>query len=172
MDQSAKNNAKDAVEMLKEQHDEVESLFATFEKLGENAAKHKQATFEKIADALAMHATIEEKHFYPAVKAKRTEDILLEALEEHLGIKRVIADLLKIDSSDETFDAKVKVLKEQVEHHVEEEESDLFPKVKKVLSKDELKAIAATMQQTMDRLMAKGDARKAVPAETREARTL
>jgi len=172
MERNAKDDSKDAVEMLKEQHREVETLFKTFEELGENAAKRKQATFEKIADALAMHATIEEKHFYPAVKAKRTEDILLEALEEHLGIKRVIADLLKIDSSDETFDAKVKVLKEQVEHHVEEEESDLFPKVKKVLGKPELTAIAATMQETMKRLMAKGDARKAVPGETREAAAL
>jgi len=172
MERNAKDDSKDAIEMLKEQHREVETLFKTFEELGENAAKRKQAVFEKIADALAMHATIEEKHFYPAVKAKRTEDILLEALEEHLGIKRVIADLLKIDSSDETFDAKVKVLKEQVEHHVEEEESDLFPKAKKVLGKPELTAIAATMQETMKRLMAKGDARKAVPGETREARAI
>ena len=172
MERNAKDDSKDAIEMLKEQHREVENLFKTFEELGENAAKRKQAVFEKIADALAMHATIEEKHFYPAVKAKRTEDILLEALEEHLGIKRVIADLLKIDSSDETFDAKVKVLKEQVEHHVEEEESDLFPKVKKVLDKAELTAIAATMQETMKRLIAKGDARKAVPGETREARAI
>ena len=165
-------NSKDAIEMLKEQHREVEGLFSTYEELGEKAEKRKQATFEKIADALAMHATIEEKHFYPAVKAKRTEDILLEALEEHLGIKRVIADLLKIDSSDQTFDAKVKVLKEQVEHHVEEEESDLFPKAKKVLDKAELTAIGATMQETMQALLNKGDARKAVPAETREARAL
>jgi hemerythrin superfamily protein len=119
-----------------------------------------------------MHATIEEKHFYPAIKERRTEDILLEALEEHLGIKRVIADLLKIDPSDETFDAKIKVLKEQVEHHVEEEESDLFPKVKKIFDRDELTAIAALMQSTMKTLQAKGEPRKAVPAETREAAPL
>lgn len=162
----------DAIEMLKGQHREVESLFKKFDALGENATKSKQSLFENIADALAMHATIEEKHFYPAVKAKRTEDILLEALEEHLGIKRVIADLLKLDSSNETFDAKVKVLKEQVEHHVEEEESDLFPKVRKVLDKAELTELASTMQRTMKALMEKGDARRAVPAETREAHAL
>ena len=162
----------DAIEMLKSQHREVESLFAKFEQLGDNAAKSKQSIVDKIADALAMHATIEEKHFYPAVKAKRTEDILLEALEEHLGIKRVIADLLKIQASDDTFDAKVKVLKEQVEHHVKEEESDLFPKVRKVLDKTELTSLAATMERTMKVLMEKGDARKSVPAETRAAPTL
>jgi hemerythrin superfamily protein len=158
--------------MLKEQHREVETLFKKFEALGDGAAKSKQSVFEKIADALAMHATIEEKHFYPAVKAKRTEDILLEALEEHLGIKRVIADLMKIDSSDQTFDAKVKVLKEQVEHHVKEEESDLFPKVRKVLDKAELKDVAASMEQTMSMLSEKGEPRKAVPAETRQAPSL
>jgi hemerythrin superfamily protein len=162
----------DAIEMLKGQHREVESLFKKFDALGENATKSKQSLFENIADALAMHATIEEKHFYPAVKAKRTEDILLEALEEHLGIKRVIADLLKLDASKETFDAKVKVLKEQVEHHVEEEESDLFPKVRKVLDKAELTELASTMQRTFKVLTEKGDARKAVPAETREAPAL
>lgn len=172
MERKSKNNETDAIEMLKEQHREVESLFEKFEELGDGAARSKQATFEKIADALAMHATIEERHFYPAVKAKRTEDILLEALEEHLGIKRVIADLLKVEASDDTFDAKVKVLKEQVEHHVEEEESDLFPKVRKVLDKPELTQLATTMQRTMQALMEKGDARKAVPAETREARSL
>jgi hemerythrin superfamily protein len=162
----------DAVEMLKKQHREVESLFAKFESLGEHASKGKQRLFEEIADALAMHATIEEKHFYPAVKAKRTEDILLEALEEHLGIKRVIADLLKAGSSDATFDAKMKVLKEQVEHHVKEEESDLFPKVKKILDAKELTAIAAQMQATMQKLQAKGEPRQAVPGETRDAAPL
>src|SRR5947207_2044082 len=107
----------DAIEMLDEQHDEVDALFKKYEELGEKATQSKQHLFEEIADALAIHATIEEKDFYPAVKAKRTEDILLESLEEHLAIKRVIADLLKLDPSDETFDAKVKVLNEQVEHH-------------------------------------------------------
>jgi hemerythrin superfamily protein len=159
----------DAIEMLKAQHKEVDALFSKYEELGDKAAKSKQALFEKIADALAMHATIEEQHFYPAVKAKRTEDILLESLEEHLGIKRIIADLLKLDATNETFDAKVKVLQEQVEHHVEEEESDMFPKVRKLLGKEELTELADVMQQTMKKLEAKGDARKAVPAETRAA---
>src|SRR5882757_872578 len=98
-----------AIDMLKQQHRDVEELFSSYEDLGKNAEQSKQRIFKEIADALALHATIEERHFYPAVKAKRTEDILLEALEEHLGIKRVIADLLQITSADETFDAKLKV---------------------------------------------------------------
>src|SRR3954466_5751849 len=120
-----------AIDLLESQHREVEKLFSQIEKAKDGAKKTE--LFEEIADKLAIHAAIEEHHFYPAVKEKRTEDILLESLEEHLGIKRVLADLLDIDASDESFDAKIKVLKEQVEHHVEEEENDLFPKVKKVL---------------------------------------
>ena len=119
-----------AIDLLKSQHREVAKLFSKLEKASK--AADKTELFEEIADKLAVHAAIEEHHFYPAVKAKRTEDILLESLEEHLGIKRVIADLLEVSAEDETFDAKAKVLKEQVEHHVEVEESDLFPKVKRL----------------------------------------
>lgn len=157
-----------AIDMLKKQHREVEKLFSKFEALGDSAAKSKQRVFNEIADALAMHATIEEKHFYPAVKAKRTEDILLEALEEHLSVKRIIADLLKLEPSDETFDAKVKVLQEQVEHHVKEEEGDLFPKVTKVLSASELVELEQQMQATM-KVLERGQPRDAVPRETEAA---
>ena len=157
-----------AIDMLKKQHREVEKLFSKFEALGDSAAKSKQRVFNEIADALAMHATIEEKHFYPAVKAKRTEDILLEALEEHLSVKRIIADLLKLEPSDDTFDAKVKVLQEQVEHHVKEEEGDLFPKVTKVLSASELVELEQQMQATM-KVLERGQPRDAVPRETEAA---
>src|SRR5690242_16135469 len=99
-----------AIDLLESQHREVEKLFAQIEKAKDS--KRKLALFEQIADKLAIHAAIEEHHFYPAVKDKRTEDILLEAVQEHLGMKRVLADLLKTDVDDETFDAKIKVLKE------------------------------------------------------------
>jgi hemerythrin superfamily protein len=159
-----------AIDLLKSQHREVEKLFAQIDKAKTPAAKEK--LFEQIADSLAVHATIEEHQFYPAVKAKRTEDILLEALQEHLGIKRVIADLLDTEADDETFDAKVTVLKEQVEHHVEEEESDLFPKVKKVLSADELEALGQSMQAEQSEIEEKGEPRDAIPGEISEAAPL
>ncbi len=160
----------DAVELLKGQHREMEELFDRLEKASGGEGKRK--LFTEIADKLAIHATIEERDFYPAVKAKRTEDILLESLEEHLGIKRVLADLLAIDVGDDTFDAKAKVLKEQVEHHVEEEEDDLFPKVKKLMDKETLIAIAQQMTATQEELIAKGSPRKAVPSETDRAAAL
>ena len=159
-----------AVELLESQHREVEKLFTQIEKAKNK--RDKATLFAQLADDLAMHATIEEKHFYPAVRAKRTEDILLESLEEHLGIKRVIADLLAIDADDETFDAKIKVLKEQVEHHVEEEESDLFPKSKKVLDAKEMADLGAAMEKAQQRIEKRGDPREAVPAETAHAAAL
>jgi hemerythrin superfamily protein len=160
----------DAIELLRSQHREVESLFSRTEKAKGPGPKRK--LFEQIADKLAVHAAIEEHQFYPAVKAKRTEDILLESLEEHLGIKRVIADLLKIDAADGTFEAKVTVLKELVQHHVQEEESDLFPKVKKVLDRDELVSLAESMTNEAEELEAEGKPREAIPEEISEAATL
>ena len=159
-----------AVDMLESQHREVEALFAKLDKA--DRAERKQNLFSQIADKLAVHASIEEQAFYPAVKAKRTEDILLESLEEHLGIKRVLADLIDIDAADDTFDAKAKVLKEQVEHHVGEEEDDLFPKVKKLFDEDTLIAIAQQMALLQEELLAKGSPRLAVLTETDEAAPL
>jgi len=152
-----------AIDLLKSQHREVSKLFSKIEKA---SASDKGELFEEIADKLAVHAAIEEHHFYPAVKAKRTEDILLESLEEHLGIKRVIADLMEVNAEDETFDAKIKVLKEQVEHHVEEEESDLFPKVKRLFDKEQLEALGQEMSAEQAELEAEGEPRRSVPSET------
>jgi hemerythrin superfamily protein len=159
-----------AIKLLKQQHREVEALFKQLEKA--KSARPRQKAFEQIADKLAVHATIEERHFYPSVKRRNTEEILLEAVEEHLGVKRVIADMLELDAGDETFEAKAKVLKDLVEHHVEEEEKDLFPKVQKLLDADELEAIGEEMASTMDELLENGDPRKAVPSETERAATL
>ena len=154
----------DAIELLESQHREVEEIFSQIEDADDPATKDD--LFEELADKLAIHAAIEEHHFYPAVKAERTEDILLEALEEHLGIKRVLADLLKIDADDETFDAKIKVLKETVSHHVEEEETDLFPKVRKLFDKERREALGQEMSAEQAELEDAGNARDQVPAET------
>jgi hemerythrin superfamily protein len=159
-----------AIDMLEAQHRQVATLFEKIERARSPETKEKY--FIQVADALAIHATIEEHHFYPAVRAKRTEDILLEALEEHLAIKRVLSDLLDVEVEDETFDAKLKVLQEEVEHHVEEEERDLFPKVKKLLDEGELDSIAAAMQAEQKELEEKGSPREAVPSETDKAAPL
>jgi len=156
-----------AIEMLEKDHKEVSKLFSKFEKARGAAAK--QDLVNQIGDALAIHATIEERHFYPAVREKRTEDILLESLEEHLAIKRVIADLLRMSPDDESYDAKVTVLKEEVEHHVEEEEKDLFPKVKKIFDAEALDDLAEQMLETRTDLEDEDAPRMAVLGETASA---
>jgi len=156
-----------AITMLKRQHREVEALFKQLDKA--KSAGSRRKTFEKIADALAVHATIEERHFYPGVKAKNTEELLQESVEEHLEIKRAIADLLELAGDDQSFAAKVKVLQEDVEHHVEEEETELFPKVEKMVDDETLQAIAEAMQETQAQLIEAGNPREAVPQETEKA---
>jgi hemerythrin superfamily protein len=159
-------NQMSAIDMLESQHREVEDLFEEFE---EAKGKKKLAIFQQIADKLAVHAAIEEKHFYPAAKSKDTEDMLTEAAEEHLSVKRLIADLLALDTVDETFDAKIKVLQEQVEHHVEEEEDELFPKVQKMLDDTALEALEQEMTATQEQLLSEGNPRDQVPGETDQA---
>ncbi len=155
-----------AIDLLEQQHREVEELFEEFEGAGDGAKKTKERLCREISDALAMHAEIEEKLFYPESKQENTEDILRESVEEHLSMKRILADLLESDPSDEQFDAKMSVLKEQVEHHVEEEEKELFPKVRKDLSKDELEDLGERMQTMAEEIEAKGDASKEIPGQT------
>src|SRR5687768_235646 len=100
----------DAIEMLEEQHRDVEDLFDELESAD---AADKQDLFDELADQLVVHTAIEEMHFYPAVRANRTEEMLLESLEEHLTIKRMLAELLQLDPRNEVFPDKVKALKEQ-----------------------------------------------------------
>jgi hemerythrin superfamily protein len=156
-----------AIDLLEQQHKEVKALFAKYEKADSPDLKRK--LFEQIADDLAVHAAIEEKHFYPATKAARTAELLQEAVEEHLAAKRIIADLLEMDVDDAQFDAKMTVLEEEIEHHVEEEEGELFPKVKRMLAEDELEDLGIVMQDLADELKEDGAPRAAVPAETGEA---
>ena len=157
-----------AIKLLEQQHREVEKLFEQFENASDRAKKTKQAVAKKIMDALAAHATIEEKLFYPATKSARTEELLHEAVEEHLGAKRIIADLVEQDLDDDVFQAKVSVLQEQIEHHVEEEEKELFPKVRKLLDANALEELGAQMETMYKELMG-SDPRLQVPNETGEA---
>lgn len=159
----------DATRLLEEQHDAVAGLFEKYDKAEDPDLK--QALFQEIADHLAAHATIEEKIFYPAAYVGETKDLLKEAVEEHLGIKRIIADLLAMTPADENFDAKVKVLKEQVEHHVEEEETELFKEVRKELGKDELQELGVKMESMFNELLPTTPSAD-VPDQTDEAAPL
>jgi hemerythrin superfamily protein len=161
----------DAIALLKQQHREVEELFEKFEKAGEGKAEVMMDLFARIADNLAAHTTIEEKLFYPSVYVGPTADKLQEAVEEHLSAKRVMADLLDMDPSDAQFKAKMKVLQELVEHHVEEEEKELFKDVKKLMGKEELAIIGEQMEAMFNELI-QTEPRLQVPRETDEAAPL
>ncbi len=158
----------DAIELLTKQHREVERLFERFEKASEGASKRKLKLCQEISDALAVHAAIEEKIFYPATKDARTEELLHEAVEEHLSAKRIIADLVERDEMDDQAEAKMSVLKEQIEHHVEEEEKVLFPKVKRLLDEDRLEELGREMERLAGELE-QGEPRMQVPDETGDA---
>lgn len=160
----------DALELLTAQHEEVESLLEEIE--AEEEPDQRAMLFQEFADQMAAHSTIEEKIFYPAVMDASTREQLIEATEEHLSVKRLIADLMLLEPDNEHFDAKLTVLKEQISHHAHEEEEDaLFPKVRKMFDKEELAALGGEMLAMFERLLEDAP-REGVPAETHEAAPL
>lgn len=165
---TAKKNPVHALELLVEQHDKVDRLIAELE-ADDLAPERRRLLFQELADNVAAHSTVEEKLFYPSVRAAQTQDILLESTEEHLAIKRVLADLLQLSLDDERFDAKLAVLKEEIEHHArDEEEQILFPKLRRLMSEEQLVALGSEMHALFERLMSQ-QPRKQVPKETRRA---
>jgi hemerythrin superfamily protein len=146
-----------AIAMLEQQHKKVTALFEQYER-AETTAR-KKALFEEIADDLAVHTTIEEKVFYPAVYASDTQEVLGEGVEEHLSVKRLIVDLMELSPGDEAFDAKMSVMKEQVEHHVKEEREQLFPKVRESFDEQTLEQLGSRMQGLFTREMKAGPSR-------------
>lgn len=160
----------DALALLMMQHEEVEALIADLEDATD--PEHKEELFAELADKLAAHATIEERIFYPSMMHERTRELLVESTEEHLSMKRLLADMMELDASDEHFDAKLTVLKEQVRHHAhDEEENALFPKVRRLMSSDDLAAIGNEML-AMYVMLLEREPRKQVPAETAHAAPL
>ena len=127
----------DAITLLRNDHKTVEQLFKQFEKAGDNAHVEKRRIVDRIIEELSVHAVIEEQVFYPVARevVPDTEAITLESLEEHHLVKWVLSELDGMDPRHERFDAKVTVLMENVRHHVQEEQDELFPKVRDGLSR-------------------------------------
>jgi hemerythrin superfamily protein len=139
----------DAIVLLKTDHKAVDKLFKQFEKLGDDATVTKRKLVDQILDELAVHAAIEEQYFYPAIRQSVTDvkDEVLEGYEEHHLLEVAMGELRGLDATAESFDAKVKVLSEMVRHHVEEEEQEMFPKVREALGRKELSAIGDILEQ-------------------------
>lgn len=156
----------DALELLRSQHQEVESLISEMEDTDD--PDEKRELFIEFADKLAAHSTIEEKLFYPSVMDQKTREMLLESTTEHLSVKRLLTDMMELDVEDEQFDAALSVIKEQIRHHAhDEEEKTLFPKVRRMMSADELAALGNEMLAMFEMLLER-QPRRQVPAETGE----
>ena len=137
-----------ATDLLKKQHRQVEKLF----KQCENAKQPRQRRelMDQIVQMLKMHTKIEEEIFYPAVRelgTSKAEEMIDEAFEEHHVVDLVLAELPKVDPEDERFEAKITVLSELVEHHVEEEEGEMFPMAETKLGAERIKQLGQQMAE-------------------------
>jgi hemerythrin-like domain-containing protein len=148
----------DAFSLLKADHRKVEELF---ERLEAADGKEKLNVFAEIKTELDLHAHIEEKIFYPALeKPKQTHDLTLEAYEEHDVVKKLLRELSRSKTANEEWEAKAKVLQENVEHHVQEEENELFKKASSVLSQGDIEELGESMEAEKERQQDRGAAKK------------
>ena len=157
---SSEPEAMSAVELLEEDHSEVESLFEEYQSLEQDSAKEALAL--KICMMLQVHAQLEEEIFYPEARNAITKpELIYEAIVEHASAKQLIGEIEAMELGDHLRDAKVKVLGEQISHHVEEEESELFPEVEG--SEMDLKALGQRMAdrktELLKQLAAEGEIR-------------
>ena len=141
----------DAFELLKKDHEKVSGIFEKLDKTTENGVKTREELFTRLKTELDLHSQIEEQMLYPMLKeAKETEEITLEAIEEHKVVKRLLAELEALPKDNEMWGAKLTVLKENVEHHVEEEEGEMFKDARKVLSSEQLEELGTRMQEAKE----------------------
>jgi len=146
----------DAIALLKHDHDEVEAIFKKLEPTTERAVKTREELFAKLKRELDVHSHIEEQIFYPVLKKEsETREITLEGYEEHHVIKMLLGELEVMPVGSEQWAAKLKVLQENVEHHVEEEEDDMFKSAREVLSKEQLNELGARMEAEKTRMLTK-----------------
>lgn len=138
----------DGIVLLKEDHKTVEKLFKQFEKAGDGAQAEKRKIADQVIEELTTHTWIEEKIFYPAAREADpdTKDDVLESVEEHHVVLWMLSELKDLDPADERFDAKMTVLMENVRHHVEEEEKEWFPDVRKAMGRNRLTELGEQME--------------------------
>jgi hemerythrin-like domain-containing protein len=138
----------DAIAMLKADHDKVKELLNRLESTTERGTKTREELFATIKGELTVHETIEEEIFYPALKEHpKAKELVLEGYEEHHVVDTVMAELEGLDVSDESWGAKANVMKENVEHHIEEEEREMFKQARQVFDKQELQDLGDRMAE-------------------------
>ena len=145
----------DAFKLLEEHHREIEKIFKELEPTTERAVKTREEQFRKLQKELEIHTVIEETILYPVLKKeKETRDITFEGFEEHDVAKRLLEEMAMMEVTSEIWTAKLKVLQESVEHHVEEEEKEMFKDARDVLSKEQIEDLGARMEAKMKELSA------------------
>ena len=143
----------DALKLLRHDHDEVKSMLSDLESTTERAEKGRTEGLAKLKGELEIHEAIEEEIFYPALKGHpKTKDLALEGYEEHHVVDMVMAEIEEVAPSDETWMAKFTVMKENLEHHIEEEEGEMFPQAEQVFDQAELDELGDRMQARKDEL--------------------
>jgi hemerythrin superfamily protein len=145
--------SSDAIVILKADHKEIKKLFRAFEQAGDDADVTKAKIVDQILEALTVHTYIENEGMYPAIRKRLPdlEDDILESYEEHHVADVLCTEIAALTPDHERFDAKVTVLIESVEHHIEEEETDWFPKVRDALGRKDLQLLGAELQVLRDK---------------------
>ncbi|HVM24959.1 MAG TPA: hemerythrin domain-containing protein [Candidatus Limnocylindrales bacterium] len=137
-----------AISLLKDDHDRVKKMLAEGEETTERAEKTRTQVFAKLKEEMLIHERIEEEIFYPALKEHpKAKEIVLEGYEEHHVVDEIMGELEATDVTDEQWAAKFKVMKENIEHHIEEEEGDMFKQARQVFSDEELEELGARMME-------------------------
>ena len=138
----------DALTLLKNDHDKVKKLLTELESTTERAEKKRSELFSTIKGELTVHEIIEEEIFYPELKAHpKAKDIVLEGYEEHHVVDLLMGELESLDVTDEAWGAKAVVMKENIEHHIEEEEGEMFKTARQVFDKQELEDLGTRMEE-------------------------
>ena len=136
----------DAIALLKADHDKVKKLLSDLETTTERGVKVRAELFSEIKGELTVHEIVEEEIFYPALKSHpKAKDIVLEGYEEHHVVDVLMAELEQLDVTDETWGAKALVMKENIEHHIEEEEGEMFTQARQVFDRQELTDLGGRM---------------------------
>ena len=148
----------DALRLLKKDHDKVKGLLADLEATTERAVKTRAGGLATLKHELTVHELIEEEIFYPAMRASaEAKEIVLEAYEEHDVVDAILGELEQTPVQDETWKAKFTVMKENLEHHIDEEEGEMFKQARKLFDERELSELGERMQARKERAMAEMD---------------
>ena len=143
----------DALALLREDHDTIKKIMSHIESTTERGVKTREEFFTKMKALLQVHEAIEEEILYPALKEHpKAKDLVLEAYEEHNVIDMVMAEIDETPFEDETWGAKFTVMQENLEHHIEEEESDMFSQCRRVFDPDELQELGEEMEARREEL--------------------